>query len=327
MPGTWPSCDEVLLAGVGTILTQELPKTPKIVVFGSGAGYGSLPDDINEPWCHCYGFRGPLTTALCGFDEDRILADPAILIPDLLPAPELPEDEKKVIFVPHVHSAKRVDWETICKDADLGLVDPRGESKEVILKIASAKLVLAESMHAAIIADAYRVPWIPVWSTREISKFKWVDWALSVGAEVNPIILSPPSRIAWLDDKFAELASNENSTLNGADFEANNVDQKAMVAHLAEINARRSTKKAKSNRTNYLRVRDRICRPIINIIGNTPRSMQLNTANQLKNAATQKSYLSNDSQFEQAKDRLRKAIEQLKADRKDSFAKLSTRPA
>src|SRR5690606_31984382 len=42
------------------------------------------------------------------------------------------------------------------------------------------KLVIAEAMHAAIIADSYRVPWVSVSSSRRINAFKWQDWAASL---------------------------------------------------------------------------------------------------------------------------------------------------
>jgi succinoglycan biosynthesis protein ExoV len=50
----------------------------------------------------------------------------------------------------------------------------------VIRRIAAAPLVIAESMHAAIIADAFRVPWIPVRFSPHFHAEKWLDWAASL---------------------------------------------------------------------------------------------------------------------------------------------------
>lgn len=38
-------------------------------------------------------------------------------------------------------------------------------------------------MHGAIVADAYRIPWIGV-DMYGINKFKWQDWMLSLGLDV-----------------------------------------------------------------------------------------------------------------------------------------------
>jgi succinoglycan biosynthesis protein ExoV len=50
----------------------------------------------------------------------------------------------------------------------------------VLAQISRARLVLAESLHAAICADAYRVPWLPVLTSPRINAFKWHDWLRSL---------------------------------------------------------------------------------------------------------------------------------------------------
>ena len=41
-------------------------------------------------------------------------------------------------------------------------------------------------MHGAIVADALRVPWIPVATNSTILSFKWQDWCSSIGVEYKP---------------------------------------------------------------------------------------------------------------------------------------------
>jgi succinoglycan biosynthesis protein ExoV len=53
-------------------------------------------------------------------------------------------------------------------------------------EIRQSGVVLAEAMHAAITADALRVPWIPVRGYPRILSFKWQDWCLSVGLDYQP---------------------------------------------------------------------------------------------------------------------------------------------
>jgi succinoglycan biosynthesis protein ExoV len=49
-------------------------------------------------------------------------------------------------------------------------------------------------MHAAIVADALRVPWIPVVLSPQSNSFKWLDWTLSLSLPYNPTTL-PPSTL------------------------------------------------------------------------------------------------------------------------------------
>jgi hypothetical protein len=108
-----------------------------------------------------------------------------------------------VLFMPHFSTVNEPGWQRACTLAGVELVDPRGPCKAIIRKIASARLVIAEAMHGAIVADAFGVPWVPVASTRHFSTFKWVDWALSLEVPFKPRILPAVSvrhacKRAWL---------------------------------------------------------------------------------------------------------------------------------
>lgn len=58
---------------------------------------------------------------------------------------------------------------------------PQQKSRDVIRRIAGAPLVLAESMHAAIIADAFGTPWHAIFISPLINRWKRMDWADSIG--------------------------------------------------------------------------------------------------------------------------------------------------
>lgn len=182
LPGwkTWDS--SVSLVGVGTLLnaTRLDPlRNQKLLIVGSGAGYGTIPKlPLPSNW-DVRSVRGPQSARLLGLPKNAGLLDPAVMIPELsefcrLSTTGLP------IFIPHHTSLGRHDWDVICKTAGIDFVSPRENAKEVIQRIGAAPLVLAESMHAAILADSFRVPWIPVRISPWFNADKWSDWAESL---------------------------------------------------------------------------------------------------------------------------------------------------
>ena len=69
----------------------------------------------------------------------------------------------------------------------LGEVEKRRDGNEKVGRmIAAADLVIAESMHAAILADAFRVPWVAVTTSDAINSFKWNDFVQSLGLVYAP---------------------------------------------------------------------------------------------------------------------------------------------
>ena len=172
------SDSETMLIGVGTILNERIPSLPKKkIVFGSGYGYGNLPQ-INKNW-NFICVRGPLTAKAIGLDNNVAICDSAILVKEVLDL-NLSGKSKGTIFIPHHSTVDVENWQPICNEVGIEYVNPKEDSKKVISKIASSELVITEAMHGAIIADTYRVPWIPVRTRKLINKFKWDDWTASL---------------------------------------------------------------------------------------------------------------------------------------------------
>ncbi|MDQ0322504.1 succinoglycan biosynthesis protein ExoV [Pararhizobium capsulatum DSM 1112] len=177
---------ETLLVGVGTVLSKALLEgTGHKLVLGSGFGYGSLPDmsDANEWDIRCV--RGPLTAKKVGVDESLGIVDPAVMVADMPEYRNIPKTVKKS-FVPHWESAVAGLWGEVCSTVGINYIDPRGDAKEVIADIARSELIIAESMHGAILADAFRVPWVAVSTSPSINSFKWNDWASTLGVTYRP---------------------------------------------------------------------------------------------------------------------------------------------
>ena len=186
LPGLRDVHPDTLLVGVGTVLNPTLlPRGVHKLVLGSGYGYGVPPDisDAREWDVRCV--RGPRTAARLGLPAERGIVDPAVMITEMPEFQNLPKRTRKT-FVPHWESAEFGIWQAVCEPAGMTYLDPRGDARSVISAIAQSELVIAESMHAAILADAFRVPWVAVTTSTSINDFKWSDWASSVGASYNP---------------------------------------------------------------------------------------------------------------------------------------------
>ncbi|PBD66433.1 hypothetical protein CK506_15050 [Klebsiella pneumoniae] len=60
-------------------------------------------------------------------------------------------------------------------------------------------------MHAAIISDAMRVPWVPLITSGQINTFKWLDWTKTVNLPYMPIVLGSSSLKEFVRDKLLFL--------------------------------------------------------------------------------------------------------------------------
>ncbi|TCV73671.1 succinoglycan biosynthesis protein ExoV [Neorhizobium sp. R1-B] len=186
LPGFRDVHPDVLLVGVGTVLNPVLlPSGQKKLVVGSGYGYGTPPETGNAAEWDVRAVRGPLTAQKLGLSLDMGVTDPAAMIADMPEFQNVPKIHKKT-FIPHWESAEYGMWGAVCEPVGLTYLDPRGEAKSVIRHIAQSELIVAESMHGAILADAFRVPWVAVSTSRSINNFKWNDWASSVGTTYEP---------------------------------------------------------------------------------------------------------------------------------------------
>ncbi len=190
LPGIGQVETDRMLVGVGTLLnTTLMPADRRKLVVGSGVGYGAAPTISDQTLWDIRCVRGPMTARMLGLDEGLGIADPAVMIADM---PEFKglDGTAERIFVPHWKTVVNGTWDVpkACSIADLHYVSPCGDAKSIIRKIAQAELVVAESMHAAIIADAFRVPWVAV-ASRRINAFKWRDWAATLDLTYDPVRL------------------------------------------------------------------------------------------------------------------------------------------
>jgi len=157
------------------------------IIFGTGAAFSEAAqrEPSDSRW-RFYCVRGPLTARAYGLAESMAITDPAILVSKFYKRDE--RSSYRFGYMPHITEARA--WEpmlrTSCADLGILYIDPRSEVDEIIAGIASVSVVIAEAMHAAIVADALRVPWIPLFTTRHPHRYKWTDWCGSLQMEYAP---------------------------------------------------------------------------------------------------------------------------------------------
>ncbi|MEG8016114.1 polysaccharide pyruvyl transferase family protein [Sphingomonas sp. 22R3R2A-7] len=210
-PGRWDDRSDTLFSGIGTIIGNPQPPASRTVVFSSGFGYSKIPADWGSDRWKVAAVRGPLTAKVLGLPADAAVADGALLLSTLQELKPIPEPKRgNVIFIPHHTALDFAGWEEACDLSGVDMVDPRGDSHQVIGRIREAKLVIADSMHAAIIADTLRVPWIPVASSNQISTFKWLDWSMSLQVPYEPQRLPIPSARGAFDSWAQKVSRSVN---------------------------------------------------------------------------------------------------------------------
>ena len=112
--------------------------------------------------CSFHGIRGPLSRAQLNLPLDTALGDPALLLPIFHEVTRSDLTAGRTICVPHFNDTKSEEDLLALSGADIvvraAVANDIGALCTAIDHIASASFVLAGSLHAAIIACAYDVP-------------------------------------------------------------------------------------------------------------------------------------------------------------------------
>jgi len=177
--------------GIGTIIGMDPGPTRRLHVFSSGIGNDPVDNwrDLDVTyWC----VRGPISAQTLGLEPSRALSDGALLTPFVEGFPKTATGEGGVLVIPHFQSITHGGWEKACALAGFELVDPRGSPREIVARIASAKVVLTESLHGAVFADLYGVPWHAFAPSRHFGVTKWVDWLAGLGRDLELTLVPAP---------------------------------------------------------------------------------------------------------------------------------------
>ncbi|HBE20149.1 MAG TPA: succinoglycan biosynthesis ketolase [Cyanobacteria bacterium UBA11149] len=189
IPGILDDDESTAFVGLGTLINDSLPRRTsrarKRVIFSTGAGYEKGMPEIDSSY-KIYCLRGPLSAEVMGVEAQLAVTDGAILVRRLIPINK--HKIYKFSYMPHYNFAGE-GWKSVCHQLGFGYVDPSSSTEEVLSAINNTEILLSEAMHGVIVADALRVPWIPIVTHPSILSFKWQDWCLSVGLEYQPVTM------------------------------------------------------------------------------------------------------------------------------------------
>lgn len=192
----------VLLIGIGSVLFDNHDPSPVKVVFGAGFGGYRPPPVIDDSW-FVYFVRGPHTARILKLDPSLGVGDPAALIQAVRPAPVA--KRTRIAFMPHWESLEHGDWESVAKQAGIHLIDPRWPVETVLEHLMATESLVSEAMHGVIVADALRIPWIPIRPIMDINRAKWLDWADALGVTPRFVDLTAST---WLESARRAVQSD-----------------------------------------------------------------------------------------------------------------------
>lgn len=189
LPDIFDDDEDIAFVGIGTLINQKLhqrlPDTKQRIVFSSGVGYGNSLKTLDETY-KVYCVRGPVSANWLGLSSDFAIIDGGVLVSRVFnPKRKI---KYKYAYMPHFSFAGS-GWEEACKRLDFGYIDPTLPVEKVMESICQTEVLLTEAMHGAIVADAFRIPWVPVASHSSILRLKWEDWCASVNLEYQPMFL------------------------------------------------------------------------------------------------------------------------------------------
>lgn len=184
LPNFFDDNDNRVFFGIGTILRAAKKYYPnsEIIVFGAGAHGVDQKPNLNFQTIFV---RGPLSSAL--LNNSKFITDPAILTPIVFPFNN-PIKKHSYSYIPHFSVANH-SYKRAVERLGINYIDPRSSVDSIIEDINASKVLICEAMHGAIVADSYRIPWIPVSSFESFNNFKWKDWSqsLSLSIEINKL--------------------------------------------------------------------------------------------------------------------------------------------
>lgn len=201
--------------GIGSLLAAEnLARFTGPLDIWGGGWRGVCPPPTLLAQARIYAVRGPQTVTGLGLPADTPLGDPALLLPHLLP--HRIRSHGRTVVVPHLHRLRLMSAEQRCRLTGCAemvttqVIQRQGIGRSgwqrqslvliknwlcygarpstrwgAIARIAGADFVLTGSLHGAILAQAYSIPWAAYDDGYVDVPAKWLDWAAYLGVQLQ----------------------------------------------------------------------------------------------------------------------------------------------
>jgi hypothetical protein len=218
---------DVVITGIGTILSRKPAANMRKVILGSGATGPNV--QLNTGNSDIRWVRGPQSAQAVGVAKQLGVGDPAWLYSDLYDA--FDADRSGAIgLIPHWATWCSFDWKSVAAHAGMIGIDARLPPAQVMHKMRSCSRILTESLHGAVFADAMGIPWAPAILAHRFDRFKWEDWSASIHRQFNPFIADRP-----LVNSIGPIKSITNRIAKGINFKTSRLPAlRAIKASSAE---------------------------------------------------------------------------------------------
>lgn len=188
----WSEAKDSDIVLVGSVL-EHLPKDYTGIIAGAGKLHEKT--ELNLRKANFLAVRGPLTAS--GLKKDLVLADPGLLADELV---QMPEKEYNLGVIPH-WTDKVLEFDPRFTKYNPKIIRVSGDPLEVIHEIGKCKKVVSSSLHGIVLADAFGIPRRIEIAPRMLSHphqegglFKWRDYTLSLGMELEIGVTQEPDR-------------------------------------------------------------------------------------------------------------------------------------
>ncbi len=214
---------------VGSLLTKQDMERIGYPLDVWGCGWkGKHLSPTGREDVHFFAVRGPQSAAGLNLSSQVALGDPALLLPQLVPLKIQPHG--RTVVIPHfsrllaMNSTKR-RLQTGCDEviSPMVLRSPRDKTFwrislktavdilhrhigygiqthnlwSAVRRIAGADFVLTGSLHGAILAQAFGVPWAAYHDGYLDAPAKWTDWAAYLGVDIALVQTLRDGRDWW----------------------------------------------------------------------------------------------------------------------------------
>ena len=197
----WSEPDRPHVMGIGSIAAKQ---TRHSVVMGAGFIQPVKRADLDRT-SEVVSVRGELSAEIQGGDI-RFLGDPMCLVDLLLPVAPT-ERDVPLGFMPHAVYYEAYREILRHRRPDVTVIDPRGDSLDVIARVARCHRLASQSLHGLIVADAYQIPalWITPTERMVGGDFKFRDYFSTLRQPRTPVDL--PAFVEGREELPWELAT------------------------------------------------------------------------------------------------------------------------